>query len=162
MHCNRTRRGSVLRRPPTDAGPDGGRLGGVACVLVGRFPFAQGRGQARDGGAPFLDKLNKWQAKLADDRTQKTRGLPPTGTALYKTAKSYARALSTIGRSADRICFVAAHPSDLRAARAHGMKTAHVVARLHDYGDEHEDRGFSTEFHVVADNFTDLAGRMKA
>lgn len=71
--------------------------------------------------------------------------------------ESYARALATIGRPAERVCFIAAHPSDLRAAKAHGMKTAYVVARLHDYGDAYEDTGFADEFDLVADDFAGLA-----
>ena len=72
----------------------------------------------------------------------------------------YTGALTVIGRPGPRVCFVAAHPSDLRAARAHGMKTAYVVARLHDYGDDYEDTGFASEFDVVADDFNDLADRL--
>lgn len=77
-------------------------------------------------------------------------------------SQSYARALVTIGRPAEKVCFVAAHPSDLRAAQAHGMKTAYVVARLHDYGDAYEDTGFADEFDLVAENFTHLAELMGA
>ncbi len=73
---------------------------------------------------------------------------------------SYERALAAIGRPADRVCFVAAHLGDLRAAQAHGMKTAYVVARLYDYGDSYEDTGFAQEFDLVADNFTHLAELM--
>ncbi len=76
--------------------------------------------------------------------------------------QSYARALAAIGRTAEKVCFAAAHPSDLRAARAQGMRTAYVVARLHDYGDEYTDTGFADQFDVVADNFTHLADLMNA
>jgi hypothetical protein len=41
------------------------------------------------------------------------------------------------------------------------MKAAYVVTRLQDFGDDYEDTGFSSEFDVVADDFTDLADRMK-
>ena len=71
--------------------------------------------------------------------------------------ESYARALEVIGRPAERVCFVAAHPIDLRGAAAHGMRTAYTVARLHDYGDDYEDTGFADEFDVVAADFTELA-----
>ncbi len=71
--------------------------------------------------------------------------------------ESYARALAVIGLDPARVCFVAAHPIDLRAAAAHGMRTAYTVARLHDYGDEYEDTGFDREFDVVAGDFADLA-----
>ena len=42
------------------------------------------------------------------------------------------------------------------------MRTAYVVARLHDYGDDYEDRGFASEFDFVAEDFTHLADLMKA
>lgn len=58
---------------------------------------------------------------------------------------------------AEQVCFVAAHPGDLRAAQKHGMKTAYVIARLFDYGDDYEDRGFAEEFDYVAEDFTHLA-----
>jgi len=82
--------------------------------------------------------------------------------AMKDNPESYARALSAIGRSGEQVCFVAAHPNDLRAARAHGMKTAYVVARLHDYGDDYEDTGFAQEFDIVADDFAHLADLMGA
>jgi 2-haloacid dehalogenase len=74
--------------------------------------------------------------------------------------ESYRRALAALGRPGEKVCFVAAHPSDLRAARAQGMKTAYVVARLQDFGDDYEDRGFSNEFDLVADDFDHLARLM--
>ena len=70
---------------------------------------------------------------------------------------SYARALAAIGRPAERVCFVAAHPGDLRAARGQGMRTAYVVARLEDHGDDYADTGFASEFDLVAENFSHLA-----
>ena len=74
--------------------------------------------------------------------------------------ESYARALRVIGCDAARVCFVAAHPSDLRAAAAHGMRTAYTVARLHDYGDDYEDTGFDREFDLVAPDFAHLADEL--
>jgi len=82
--------------------------------------------------------------------------------AMKANPQSYVRALAAIGRPATKACYVAAHPSDLRAARAQGMKTAYVVARLHDFGDDYRDTGFAQEFDVVADDFADLAARMMA
>lgn len=70
---------------------------------------------------------------------------------------SYAEALHVLGIAAQQVCFVAAHPVDLRAAREHGMRTAYVVAQLHDYGDDYIDTGFADEFDVVAEDFADLA-----
>lgn len=82
--------------------------------------------------------------------------------AMKPNPQSYARALAAIGRPAARVCYVAAHPGDLRAARAQGMKTAYVVARLHDFGDDYRDTGFAQEFDVVAEDFADLAARITA
>ncbi|MEM7171203.1 MAG: HAD-IA family hydrolase, partial [Pseudomonadota bacterium] len=76
--------------------------------------------------------------------------------------ESYRRALAAIGRSGDEVLFVAAHPSDLRAAREHGMKTAYVIAHLFDYGDDYKDTGFAQEFDVVAADFSDLAEQILA
>ena len=76
--------------------------------------------------------------------------------------ESYIRALAALGRPAERVCFAAAHPGDLRAAKAHGMRTAYTVARLHDYGDDYEDTGFARECDVVAQDFEQLADLMGA
>lgn len=74
--------------------------------------------------------------------------------------ESYARALGVIGLDPSRVCFVAAHPLDLRGAAEHGMRTAYTVARLHDYGDDYEDTGFDQEFDVVAGDFAELADKI--
>jgi len=93
-----------------------------------------------------------WDAVLSCDALGATKPNP----------RSYDRALAAIGRPAERVCFAAAHPSDLRAARARGMKTAYIVARLHDYGDDYSDTGFANEFDLVAENFSHLADLMDA
>ena len=80
--------------------------------------------------------------------------------AMKPNKESYRRVLDLLRRPPEQICFVASHPSDLRAASCHGMKTAYVVARLEDYGDDYHDTGFSDEFDLVADNFEDLASKM--
>lgn len=71
--------------------------------------------------------------------------------------ESYARALEVIRLDPSRVCFVAAHPRDLRGAAEHGMRTAYTVARLHDHGDDYQDTGFDREFDVVATDFAELA-----
>ena len=76
--------------------------------------------------------------------------------------RSYQRAFELIGCAPEQVCFVAAHPGDLRAASAQGTKTAYVVARLHDHGEDYEDKGFAEEFDYVADNFIHLAELMSA
>ena len=68
------------------------------------------------------------------------------------------RPLKTINRVPKlKAGFVASHPGDLRAAKCHGMRTAYVVARLEDYGDDYTDRGFSNEFDIVVESFDALA-----
>ncbi len=42
------------------------------------------------------------------------------------------------------------------------MKTAYIVAQLHDYGDDYEDTGFAAEFDLVAEDFTHLADLLGA
>ncbi|MEM7221405.1 MAG: HAD family hydrolase [Pseudomonadota bacterium] len=91
-----------------------------------------------------------WDAIVTCDALGATKPAP----------ESYLRALAAVGRPAERVCFAAAHPGDLRAAQAHGMRTAYIVARLHDYGDDYEDTGFAHEFDVVADDFAQLAELM--
>jgi hypothetical protein len=55
---------------------------------------------------------------------------------------------------------VASHPSDLRAAIKAGYRSAYVVPRLEDPGDDYEDNGFAKEFDVVANNFDELVQRL--
>ena len=74
--------------------------------------------------------------------------------------ESYRLALETLRRPPDEVCFVASHPSDLRAASSQGMQTAYVEARLEEYGENYHDTDFSTEFNIVAENFDDLVNKM--
>ena len=74
--------------------------------------------------------------------------------------ESYARALQVIGRDPASVCFVAAHPRDLRSAAEHGMRTAYTVARLHDYGDDYDDTGADLEFDVVTADLAELADEL--
>ncbi len=80
--------------------------------------------------------------------------------AIKPNPESYRLALQAIGQPAGCVCFVASHPGDLRAARAAGMRTAYVVARLEDYGDCYDEDGYAEEFDLVADDFTDLANQL--
>ena len=80
--------------------------------------------------------------------------------AMKPSHESYQRALDLLGRKPEKVGFVASHPSDLRAAGSQGMKTAYVVAKLHDYGDDYVDKGYSEEFDLVANDFTDLADKL--
>ena len=55
---------------------------------------------------------------------------------------------------------VAAHPSDLRAAISAGYRSAYVLPRLEDPGDDYTDTGFAKEFGVVAADFADLVKQL--
>jgi len=72
----------------------------------------------------------------------------------------YARAAEIVGCAPDEVAMVAAHPSDLRAARACGFRTIYVRPRIEDPGEDYLDRGFTQEFDLVAADFGDLADRL--
>ena len=55
---------------------------------------------------------------------------------------------------------VASHPSDLRAGIAAGYRSAYVLPRLEDPGDDYTDTGFAKEFDVVAQDFEDLVKQL--
>jgi 2-haloacid dehalogenase len=60
------------------------------------------------------------------------------------------------------LMLVAAHPGDLRAARAQGCRTAYVIRPL-EFGAGHPLPDYAAdEFDIVADDFLDLARRLGA
>ncbi|MDH6195732.1 2-haloacid dehalogenase [Mycobacterium frederiksbergense] len=62
----------------------------------------------------------------------------------------------------EELTLVAAHPSDLRAARAAGLGTAYVLRPL-EYGPGREPHAVdSNEFDIVATDFGDLASQLGA
>lgn len=75
-------------------------------------------------------------------------------------SESYRRALRSIGKSAEQVCFVASHPGDLRAAKAAGMRTAYLQARLEDKGECYDEGGYQDEFDLVAKDWNDLAQKL--
>ena len=80
---------------------------------------------------------------------------------IYKPdPRCYARAAEIVDCAPHDIVMVASHPSDLRAAMACGYRSAYVVPRLEDPGDDYVDTGFAQEFHHVARDFADLATRL--
>lgn len=91
-----------------------------------------------------------WDAFISCDALQAVKPNP----------ESYRRALQTIGRPADQVCFVASRLDELRAASDMGMKTAYVPAQLEDDGDRYDEDGYRGEFDLVADNFEDLARQL--
>jgi 2-haloacid dehalogenase len=61
-----------------------------------------------------------------------------------------------------QLMLVAAHPSDLRAAREAGLMTAYVVRSLENGPDRPPPRFEDGEFDFVADDFLDLARQLGA
>jgi len=60
------------------------------------------------------------------------------------------------------LMLVAAHPSDLRAAKAQGCRTAYVIRPL-EFGADHPLPDYTPgEFDIVADDFIDLARQLGA
>lgn len=78
----------------------------------------------------------------------------------YKPAPdAYFRAIDILGMLPEEVCMVAAHNSDLAAARACGMKTA-FVARPGEHGpDQTIDLSPEQDWDVVASSFTALASK---
>ena len=74
--------------------------------------------------------------------------------------RCYARAAEIVDCAPQDIMMVAAHPSDLRAAIGAGYRSAYVVPRLEDPGDDYTDTGFAEEFDIVARDFADLARQL--
>ena len=72
----------------------------------------------------------------------------------------YRQAADMLGFAPEQVLMVAAHPSDLRAAREAGLKTAYVVRPLeYGAGRRGEDVG-DDRFDVVANDFVDLAEQL--
>lgn len=93
-----------------------------------------------------------WDAIISCDALQAVKPNP----------ESYRRALQTIGRAPEQVCYVASHPSDLRAAGKMAMKTAYLSAQLHDYGERYDEGSYAEEFDLVAGDFADLASQLDA
>jgi 2-haloacid dehalogenase len=76
--------------------------------------------------------------------------------------QAYLGCADLLGVAPDELMLVAAHPSDLKAARAAGLRTA-FVARPLEHGREGEVPGVEPdEFDVTAIDFVDLAERLGA
>lgn len=74
--------------------------------------------------------------------------------------RCYAKAVEILACAPQDIMMVAAHPSDLRAGIAAGFRSAYVLPRLHDPGEDYSDTGFDKEFDLVARDFADLARQL--
>ncbi len=77
-------------------------------------------------------------------------------------AEAYLGCADLLGVQPDQLMLVAAHPSDLRAARDVGLRTAYV-SRPHEYGpNQRPARIEDGEFDVTATDFLDLADELGA
>jgi 2-haloacid dehalogenase len=74
--------------------------------------------------------------------------------------EAYVGCADLLGVAPDELMLVAAHPSDLKAARAAGLRTAYVDRPL-EHGPGREPHTTS-EFEVTATDFIDLAGKLGA
>ena len=72
----------------------------------------------------------------------------------------YLGAANLLGCRPDEVMMVAAHPSDLMAARACGMKTAFVPRPLEHGSGRQEPRESGEPFDVTAGDFLDLADQL--
>lgn len=80
---------------------------------------------------------------------------------IYKPdPRCYQRAAEILDCPASDIMMVASHPSDLRGAMASGYRSAYVVPRLEDPGDDYRDTGFAAEFDVIARDFSELGEKL--
>ncbi len=81
----------------------------------------------------------------------------------YKPSpEAYLRTADMLGLKPEELCLVAAHNSDLDAARACGLKTAFVL-RPKDQGlGQHTDLTPEQDWDVVSDDFCDLADQVGA
>lgn len=75
--------------------------------------------------------------------------------------RCYTRAAEIADCPPSDMMMVASHPSDLRAARESGYRTAYVLPKLEDPGDDYTDKGFRDEFDYVARDFIDLAAQLR-
>jgi 2-haloacid dehalogenase len=81
----------------------------------------------------------------------------------YKPSpEAYLRTADMLGLKPEELCLVAAHNSDLAAARACGLKTAFVL-RPKDQGlGQHTDLTPEQNWDVVSKDFRDLADQVAA
>jgi 2-haloacid dehalogenase len=76
--------------------------------------------------------------------------------------RCYTRAVEILDCLPADIMMVAAHPSDLRAGMAAGFRSAYILPRLLDPGEDYTDTGFAEEFDIVATDFADLTAKLMA
>lgn len=76
-------------------------------------------------------------------------------------AEAYLGCADLLDVPPDQLMLVAAHPSDLRAARSAGLRTGYVARPL-EYGPGHRPHRIDDEFDVMATDFFDLAQQLGA
>lgn len=74
--------------------------------------------------------------------------------------RCYRRAAEIVDNSPEEIMMVAAHPSDLRAAAASGYRSAYILPRLEDPGEDYAGKNYEAEFDIVACDFNDLTRKL--
>ena len=77
-------------------------------------------------------------------------------------AEAYLGCADLLGVRPEQLMLVAAHPGDLRAARATGLMTAYVARPLEHGPDQEPHRIDDGEFDVTATDFLDLADQLGA
>jgi len=74
--------------------------------------------------------------------------------------QAYLGCADLLGVAPDQLMLVAAHPSDLRAAREAGLRTAFVFRPSEHVPDRTSRKPPQAEFDVLADDFLDLADQL--
>lgn len=90
-----------------------------------------------------------WDAILGAEVTQAYKPSPP----------AYTRMVEILGLLPQEVCMVAAHNSDLHAARQCGLATAFVARRSEHGANQSTDLEPSENWDIVASDFNDLAER---
>ena len=75
--------------------------------------------------------------------------------------ETYLMVPSLLDLRPEEVAMVAAHPDDLRAAAANGLKTVYVPRPL-EWGPESEAEPSDPDFDLVVEDFVELAGRLAA
>lgn len=75
--------------------------------------------------------------------------------------ETYLMVPSLLGLRPEQVMLVAAHPSDLRAAREHGLKTAYVIRPM-EWGPDWEPEPPDPSFDINAADFLELAEKLGA
>ncbi len=75
--------------------------------------------------------------------------------------ETYLMVPDLLGLRPEQVMLVAAHPSDLRAARGHGLRTAYVI-RPEEWGPDWQPEPPDPSFDVNAEDFLDLAKKLNA